>query len=192
MKNGTAWMFSLVFTAALAFAAATAAPGQDAAQEQKKAYLYQWTDEKGIVHITDNATKIPPRYRSQAQKIEVVEEKETSEQQYDRSAPLETGTADEAEEEIRKAEWQDRVRDWKQRQADAEKRYQQLERERNELFGRWGGPAYAPVEAKLRAEQLDRDMQAAQKQIDEARNMITVVIPEEARKAGIPPGWLRE
>jgi hypothetical protein len=35
-------------------------------------------------------------------------------------------------------------------------------------------------------------MKEVQKQIDEARNMVDVVIPEEARKAGVPPGWLRE
>jgi hypothetical protein len=31
-----------------------------------------------------------------------------------------------------------------------------------------------------------------QKEIDEARNMLDVVIPEEARRAGVPPGWLRK
>ena len=35
-------------------------------------------------------------------------------------------------------------------------------------------------------------MNVEQKRIDEARNMLNVVIPEEARKAGIPPGWLRD
>jgi hypothetical protein len=35
-------------------------------------------------------------------------------------------------------------------------------------------------------------MKQVQKEIDDTRNRINVVIPEEARKAGIPPGWLRE
>jgi hypothetical protein len=175
---------------------AAVAFGQDEAQEQKKSSLYQWTDEKGVVHITDNPGNIPESYRSKAQKIEVPEEKESGEQ-YDRSAPerstsRESGTTDEVEEDIRKGEWQDRIHDWKARLAEAERRYQELEKERSALFTQWGIPAYAPAEVRLKAEQLDRDMAEVQKKIDEARHMISEVIPEEARKAGVPPGWLRE
>jgi hypothetical protein len=35
-------------------------------------------------------------------------------------------------------------------------------------------------------------MKGVQSEIDAARNDLDVVIPEEARKAGVPPGWLRE
>lgn len=195
MKNRTiirTLFLSLVTVAAIA----TAALGQDEAQEQKKSSLYQWTDEKGVVHITDDPGKIPEDYRSRAQKIEVPEEKEPGEQ-YDRGAPerstsRESGTAEEAEEDIRKGEWQDRIRDWKNRLTDAEKRYQELEKERSELFTQWGIPAYAPADVRLKAEQLEGEMAEVRKKIDEARHMIDEVIPEEARKAGIPPGWLRE
>ncbi len=55
-----------------------------------------------------------------------------------------------------------------------------------------GGPAYGPIENKVKAEQVAQEMKEVQKQIDEARNMLDVVIPEDARKAGVPPGWLRE
>ena len=34
-------------------------------------------------------------------------------------------------------------------------------------------------------------MDEAQRQMDEADNMINQVIPEEAHKAGAPPGWVR-
>jgi hypothetical protein len=35
-------------------------------------------------------------------------------------------------------------------------------------------------------------MKQVQKEKDDARNEVEVVIPEAARKAGVPPGWLRE
>jgi hypothetical protein len=55
-----------------------------------------------------------------------------------------------------------------------------------------GGPAYGPIENKVKAAQIEQQMKEVQKQIDEARNMLDVVIPDEARKAGVPPGVLRE
>lgn len=195
MKRRT--LVRMLILALIAGAAmAAAAIGQDEAQEQKKSFLYRWTDETGVVHITDDPGKIPGEYRSRAQKIEAMEEKETGED-YERSVPerttsRESGTADEAEEDIRKGEWQDRIHDWKARLAEAERRYQELEKERSGLFTQWGIPAYAPAEVRLRGEQLDREMAEVRKKIDEARHMIDEVIPEEARKAGIPPGWLRE
>lgn len=190
------FLHTIVFAAAIA-AAASGVVGQEKTQEEKehKTFLYRWTDDKGIVHITDQFVKIPEKYRSKARKTDIQVEKGTSELRYDEGVPGLTGemeTSDEVEEEIRKAEWQDRIHDWKQKLADAEKRYRLLETERNEVFGRWGTPAYAPPEVKLRAEQIEKDMQAARSQIDEANNMLNVVIPEDARKAGIPPGWLRE
>jgi hypothetical protein len=50
----------------------------------------------------------------------------------------------------------------------------------------------APIANRQRAEQIDKALPEVQKEIDRARREIDVVIPEEARKAGIPPGWLRE
>lgn len=35
---------------------------------------YQWTDEKGVVHATDNPDKVPPRYKNS---LKVVKEKDT-------------------------------------------------------------------------------------------------------------------
>ena len=36
--------------------------------------IYRWTDEKGVVHFTDDVSKVPARYRSQVDKREVTEE----------------------------------------------------------------------------------------------------------------------
>jgi hypothetical protein len=35
-------------------------------------------------------------------------------------------------------------------------------------------------------------MKEVRKEIDEIRRELDEAIPEEARKAGVPPGWLRE
>jgi predicted nucleotidyltransferase len=36
--------------------------------------IYRWTDEKGVVHFTDDFSKIPPQYQKQFEKREVKEE----------------------------------------------------------------------------------------------------------------------
>ena len=40
--------------------------------------------------------------------------------------------------------------------------------------------------------ELDGDLARARNEADKARNEVEVTIPDEARRAGIPPGWLRE
>jgi hypothetical protein len=169
--------------------------GQEQEQEQKKSVLYQWADEQGNVHITDNPGNIPEKYRAHAEKIEVLEgaEETVPPQQEAPGAGATPQKRMEQTDEFKKSVWQARVQEARTRLEDAEKRYQELEKERSELFGRWGGsPVYAPAEVKLRAQQLDESMKEVRKEIDEIRRELDEAIPEEARKAGVPPGWLRE
>jgi DNA repair exonuclease SbcCD ATPase subunit len=159
--------------------------------ERKKPYLYEWTDEKGVGHITDTLGNVPEKYRSRARRVEIRKEKEqpgalpalTATPQ-DQGAPI--------DDEARKAEWRRKIKDWKSRLAESEKRHQELEEERNALIRPWGTLALASPDARAKVGKVEEEMKAVQKQINEARNMINVVIPEEARKADVPPGWLRE
>jgi hypothetical protein len=162
----------------------------------KKQFIYEWTDAKGGVHITDDLGEVPDRYRPKARKIEMPKGQEVGPGQEQGIAESpEGGTSAETQEAASKAAWQERLRDWKERLADAKERYRDLARQRQEALEKWGGPAAVAsghLEGRVEAERLEQEMKDVQKDIDEARNMIETVIPEEARKAGIPPGWLRE
>jgi hypothetical protein len=170
---------------------------QTGAQEgnsERKSYLYQWTDDSGGIHITNGLGNVPEQYRSKAR---IMEESRSDEgEQGQQTQNVSGGTAgpesEEATEEGRKAEWQDLIREWKTRLDQAEKRYRELDQQRTALLMSSGGPAYGPIENKVKAEQIAQQMKEVQQQIHEARNMLDVVIPEDARKAGVPPGWLRE
>jgi len=159
-------------------------------KELKKSYLYQWTDDKGMVHITDGLEKVPEKYRDQAIKLLQPKKEDTGQgqqvQQEQRYSP--GANAD----EVTKAAWQQRMRGAKQRLAGAEDRYQKLDQRRDELLRSWGGPASGRLAERIEADKIEQEMQNLQKEIGEARRDVNVVIPEEARKAGIPPGWLRE
>jgi chromosome segregation ATPase len=170
--------------------AQTSASQED--REKIQHYLYEWTDDKGTVHVSDDLGDVPQKYRQQVRKrLEPPGKEETGRQEQVTPQPA-PESDEETDQEARKEEWQQRIGDWKERLADAEKRYKALEDERSVINMRWGTTANALPAYRTRAIELEEEMTRVQKEIDEARNMINVVIPDEARKAGVPPGWLRE
>lgn len=163
-------------------------------KDVKKHYLYEWTDSEGGVHITDDLGEVPERYRSKSRKVEIPKGEEVGpEQQVQGTAGSQSGVVTEEHEAASKAAWQQRIRDWKARLADAQKRYHDLDQKRLEALAQWGGPAVSGhLEGRAEADRIAQDMEEVQRDIDEAKDMVENVIPEEARRAGIPPGWLRE
>jgi len=174
--------------------AALAQTGDQAGNKDvKKQYLYEWTDSKGGVHITDDLGEVPERYRLKSRKIEIPKGEEVGpEQRMQGATGTQSGVATDEQEAASKAAWQQRIRDWKARLADARKRYQDLDQKRLEALAKWGGPASGHLEGRAEADRIAQDMKEVQQDIDVARDMVENVLPEEARKAGIPPGWLRE
>ncbi len=164
-------------------------------QEERKSVLYQWTDGKGVVHITDDPNKIPEKFRANARRLETTKgtkETEGVPPSSEEEQIEENRKAREEREADLKDEWQHRMQRAKQRLADAEQRYHALEEKRNNLLGSWGGPASGHLEAREEADRIDQEMKQVQAEIDAARNEVQNEIPEAARKAGVPPGWLRE
>ena len=163
-------------------------------QEEQKQYLYQWTDGKGVVHITDDLTKVPRQYRQNARKLESPageEEKRSEAGSSVQTAPAPYDETQEREADL-KDEWQQRMRTARRTLANAERRYQELEKKRDEAIMSWGGPASGRLEGREEAARIEAEMKQLQQQMEEIRREIEVTIPDEARKAGIPPGWLRE
>ncbi len=178
------------------FAAAFLVNAEDQPENKpvQKHFLYQWTDSKGVLHITDGLGKIPERYRDRARKMESVKgpEPEEGRPAIDHTADDEARQADAQAEAEAKAEWRYRMQEWKQKLANAEKEQRALQQERDSIALTWGAVEKAPDGARLRAAEIDRQLKAVQDEIDTARNMLNSVLPDEARKAGVPPGWLRD
>jgi hypothetical protein len=170
-----------------------AQPAAENEQDEQNAYLYQWTDDGGVVHVTDGLGKVPARFQSKARRLEAAPEAGAAPSQ-----PAQQGVSSspdnrqEQRESEQKALWQRRMQEAKSRIAAATQHYQEIEQRRTALLGPWGTPAYAPPQVRLEAERAAEEMQRVQREIDDARHEAEVIIPEEARKAGVPPGWLRE
>jgi len=162
-------------------------------KEHQQNYLYQWTDDKGIVHITDGLGKVPKQYRDKAIKLKQPKKEDTDQgRQVEQESTYPSGAKSEAADAVMKHEWQQRMREAKQRLDAAEKRYHELDQRRIELLRSWGGPASGRLVESTEVEKIEQEIKDVQGEIDEARKDIDVVIPDEARKEGIPPGWLRE
>jgi 16S rRNA C967 or C1407 C5-methylase (RsmB/RsmF family) len=190
------FLLSMVLTFAAMTAFAQTGPQPQAEEnELNKSYLYKWTDEQGVVHITDAPGKVPKQYRGKVIKLEErINAPDQAQPQRKQDHSPEYSREKDAEKKM-KASWQQRLKEAKQRQANAEGRYRELENRRNEVLQRWGGlggPASGRRSEVIEAEKIEQQMKVAQKEIDDARSDVEVVIPEEARKAGVPPGWLRE
>ena len=157
-----------------------------------KSYIFQWTGDDGIVHITDELGKVPKKYRSKAVKLEQVhKEGDGQGAAVPQAVPPPDSTDEERVERDKKAEWQYRMQEARRRLADAEQHYRELDNKRTALLATaWTKPL--PIAARSEAEKIAEEMKTVQLEIDDARRMIEVVIPEEAQKNGVPPGWLRE
>jgi len=187
-------VFVFLLTGAPGYAQVADQAGSQEQKTQEEHYLYQWTDSKGVVHITDSLGKVPAKYRSEAQKLESSPGTEVTEGQPDQKS-MTSPSGNSGSEELRNAQkedWQNRMKAAKQTLADAEQRYADLAQQRDLLLGSWGGPASGQLAGRQEADRIQQQMDQVQREIDDARNQIEVVIPDEARKAGIPPGWLRE
>jgi|SRR3990172_8370818 len=183
------FLFSLLLAAGSAVAQ-TATQQED--KEKNQRYLYEWTDDNGTVHISDNLGGVPEQYRRRVRKrLEQPAKQEPGRQEQVAPQPA-PQPEEETDQEAGKEEWRLKIRDWKERLANAQKRYKALEEERSAIIMTGGAMTYAPPAYRVRAAELEEEMNQVQKEIEEARNMIDVVIPDEARRAGVPPGWLRE
>lgn len=174
----------------LVVAASAAAAAQDGtkAADQQKRLLYQWVGDDGVVHMTDELQKVPEQYRNKARIIEQspAGTPKNAGQQPAALSPL-------SSDEYQKIIWQQRMAAARNRRSAAEARYLQLVRDRDLLQEQWGYGLYGyPSDVSRRLEEINAQIVKAKRDLDDAEQAVEVSIPEEARKAGIPPGWLRE
>lgn len=109
----------------------------------------------------------------------------------ERSKAVKEGT-DEVIEPPGEAQWRQRANDAKRELKEAEAQVKTLEEKASQLFGKIQASTDTNELLRLRAAQ-----QALTKETDEAKAVLEACrresreLEEEARKAGVPPGWVR-
>ena len=156
--------------------------------------LYTWTDKDGVTHVADSLDKVPKEYRPKTEQVEQTAPGTNVEVESKRPAPPRSPVQGGTNEAALKAQWQSRMRTAKSQLKNLENRYRQIEKRKSDLQSQWGsaGAALPTQDVLDEMNRLDADMASVKAEIDQAKDQINNVIPDEARKAGIPPGWLRE
>ncbi|MEQ8275240.1 MAG: hypothetical protein RMA76_43365 [Deltaproteobacteria bacterium] len=85
--------------------------------------------------------------------------------------------------------WRNRVKSARQRLKAALAEFDKEQKTYNAIAIK-GGYGLLPGQQK-QMDDAKKKMDALEKEIDELNHELTVAIPEEARKASVPPGWIR-
>lgn len=175
------------------------------------AIIWQWVDNSGTVHITDNINQVPDPYYTiyqnriaelKAQGLvqvneqgEVVAMKSPQPNNYYYSAPSSTPAWNPstqnllAEEERQKAVWQNRVKSNRARLVELTNRYSELE---NKYSALKANPYMAALpQNRQQIQDTEAQKAALLQEMQIIKHRLEVEIPEAARKAGVPPGWVR-
>jgi hypothetical protein len=150
------------------------------------AETYRWTDANGNVGYADSLQKVPPQYRESARRLDG-KSPHSKTFQTAPSDPAGAVSPPPGDSEEVYAVWRDRMNSAR---ADLEQLKIQrdiTQKEYDTLRGERFGKVFADpeVDARHRAKLAELD-----EQISEKERALSTTIPDEARKAGIPPGAL--
>lgn len=164
--------------------------------------VFQWTDADGGIHFTDDPGKIPKDFRDTAQEIrrpdepkdppsanpESESQPETQKKPASKSARPSISPSEAVDSHGHNREWwQQRIQNWQAKKADAQAKLADAQ----DRLGRERFLGSTPGQTK-RIQEISDEISTYEEQIRKADNMLTVGLPDEAREAHAPPGWLRE
>lgn len=160
--------------------------------------VYKWTDEKGVIHFSDDLDGVPPAYRDRV-KVEKWEDIRKPEA----SSPAPSGTPLQNKEEGQtdiygqdEAYWRGKVRPWKEQLQEATENYERVRGEHikqaegldQSNFGKMSLTQYQMLSSRLKV--LNEEMAKYQAQMDEANKMLDK-ITKEAEEAKADPEWVK-
>jgi hypothetical protein len=152
--------------------------------------VYMWEDERGVVHLTNDPEAVPAKYKEHVNRRDLPEPRGASYRS--------TGLSKPVMEEVR--DRHGRGRDyWMNRASQARAR-----RYRAEIAYKGLGTEYRQVQDgyknttslanrdryRKRMEELEVEMRRQREDIRRARELVEIILPAEAMRAGAPAEWL--
>jgi hypothetical protein len=161
---------------------------------------YQWVDEKGTVHFTDDVGKIPEKYQDQVKKKKSPDEPTPSssiKSPTDKARPAPDAAGVEKKDILGRGEdwWRDKAMEWKQKLIKAQKDYAAAQTALKAKDKELEDAKFKPksFQRKLQDELkiLEEKVNAQKNQVDEAKNMLEKVLPRQAEEYRADPSWVR-
>ena len=165
--------------------------------------VWQWTDKEGTTYITDNKAKIPEEYRETAKNLNwnnssndqnVFHDTLTQPDTVILEEPYVDGIVDTEHEAALREEWREKMLAIEQEQAEIESKLAQATEDQKYKK--------REVDWYLRndypADYMIAELKGIERYIEDLEEELTTIPPQidalqiEARKAGVPPGYLRE
>jgi hypothetical protein len=182
--KGTGWLIliGLIFYCAVSW-------GQE---------IYQWVDEKGVLHFTDDLSMVPERYLNQVQK------KNTSPE----PPPLPPPPITKEKKEVPKLgserkdllgrgeEW------WRTKAKELNEKLLNANQNYDTAYAAWKAKEKELEDSKAKGKSLRRKLKAEikllednvkerERQKEEAKNMLEKVLPKEAEQFNADPDWIK-
>jgi hypothetical protein len=165
--------------------------------------VYKWTDDRGVIHFTDDPGQIPEKYQTKAEKSRAESPQQPSPPQTPSSpqpnlsqpgAPPTAKTADVYRDSAGRDEsyWKNRVDEWKRKLTAAQEKEQTLRVRYSQLTEKANSTKNQAERYQLRQErdQVKAEMDQQRAQIEEAKRMLDKTIPEEAALFKAKPEWV--
>jgi Domain of unknown function (DUF4124) len=161
---------------------------------------YQWVDEKGTVHFTDDIGKIPEKYQDQVKKKETPPEPAPSssiKSPTEKARPAPDAADVEKKDILGRGEdwWRDKAMEWKQKLIKAQKDYAAaqtaLKAKDKELEDARFKPKSFQRKLQDEIKVLEEKVNAQKNLVDEAKNMLEKVLPRQAEEYRADPNWVR-
>ncbi len=159
--------------------------------------IYQWVDERGTVHFTDDFSKIPEKYQGQAKGRKTPKEHAPSSPV---SPPQSKGAPEPSVEKkdiLGRGEdwWRNQAMEWKQKLINAQKDYATAEAALKGKEKELEDAKFKPkrFQRKLQDEVrvLEQKLNEQKKKVDEAKTMLESVLPRQAEEYRADPRWVK-
>jgi hypothetical protein len=159
--------------------------------------IYEWADEKGTVHFTDDFSQIPEKYQDQVKKKKTPPEPAPSPSIKPPQGKAPPEPSVEKKDILGRGEdwWRDKAMEWRQNLIKAQKDYAAAEAALKAKDKELEDAKFKPksFQRKLQDEikALEEKANSQKSQVDEAKNMLEKVLPRQAEEYRADPSWLR-
>jgi hypothetical protein len=169
--------------------------------------VYQWVDDQGVAHFTDNPDAVPEDYRGAAEIREMDEAPVTESPRESQGQQGEEILAEEeeffaeeegilVEDDLKEKDeewWRERAEKWRKRVQSAYDNYERIRLRYNEMATEFNNSKDAKKrdELKVELDKMQIEMKELTAEVDQAKKMRDKVLPSQAKKAGKPLEWVR-
>ena len=162
--------------------------------------IYQWMDEKGTVHFTDDLSLVPEKYRTQIQEKRPPKEPSppfSSQVSKEVEMKRNSEPLPERKDLIGRGEdwWRAKVKEWNEKLLNAQKNYEtantDLKKKEKELEESKFKPKSLQRRLKSEVKALEEKANGWKKQIEETKNILEKVLPKEAEEFNADPDWIK-